>query len=304
MFTFLYKLLVALMVLDLGKKVVLTVAVTGAFGDKSVQFLPITPKEIAESALEAFEAGASVAHVHVRDVLTGKPSMEYALYEEVVKRLRDHSDMIVNLSTGAGGRFIPSNQDPVGFAEGTILKTPSKRIDHVLKLKPEICSLDVGTINFGAHMFLNFSPHVEWMAEQIAGTGVKPELEVFELGHINFANHLVSEKKVKSPPLFQFCMGVKWGIPANTENMLAMKRSLPPDAIWSAFGVGPSLFPMVAQSVLIGGNVRVGLEDSLYIEKGCKAKSNAELVRKAVAIIQALGKEPATPSEARMLLGL
>lgn len=303
-FTPIHKLLVAHMVPDLGKKVVLTVSVTGAFGDKSIQFLPITPKEIAESALEACQAGASVAHVHVRDVLTGKPSMDYALYEEVVKRLRGHSDMLVNLSTGAGGRFIPTNQDPVGFAEGTFLKMPSRRIEHVLKLKPEICSLDVGTINFGAHMFLNFGPHVEWMAEQIAGAGVKPELEVFELGHINFANHLLIGNKVKSPPLFQFCMGVKWGIPANTENMLAMKRSIPPNAIWSAFGIGPALFPMLAQSVLVGGNVRVGLEDSLYIDKGCKAKSNSELVRKAVTIIRALGKEPATPSEARILLGL
>lgn len=289
---------------ELGSKVVVTASVTGAFGDRTVPFLPITPKEIADSALGAFKTGASVAHVHVRDVTTGKPSMDYALYEEVVQRIRDGSDMLVNLSTGAGGRFIPSSEDPVGFGEGTILKNPEKRIEHVLKLKPEICSLDVGSINFAAHMFLNFAPHVEWMSDQIKKAGVKPELEVFEIGHINFAKHLVNLNKVACPALFQFCMGVKWGIPATVDNFLAMKRELPPVAIWSAFGVGPNLYPVVAQSILMGGNVRVGLEDSLYIEKGRKATSNAELVQKAVDIIRALGKEPATPAETRNIFKL
>jgi len=287
-----------------GSKVVITVSVTGAFGDITVPFLPITPKEIAESALGAFKTGASVAHVHLRDVTTGKPSMDCALYEEVVQRIRDGSDMLVNLSTGAGGRFIPSSEDPVGFGEGTILKSPERRIEHVLKLKPEICSLDVGTINFAAHMFLNFAPHVEWMSDQIKKASVKPELEVFEIGHINFAKHLVKLDKVACPALFQFCMGVKWGIPATVDNFLAMKRELPQGSIWSAFGVGPNLYPAVAQSILMGGNVRVGLEDSLYIEKGRKATSNAELVQKAVDIIRALGKEPATPAETRNIFKL
>jgi uncharacterized protein (DUF849 family) len=286
------------------KKVVVTVAVTGAFGDRSVPFLPITPKEIAESALEACNAGASVAHIHVRDVQTGKPSMDFELYEEVVRRIRDNSEMLVNLSTGPGGRFIPSDEDPVGFGGGTILRKPEKRIEHVIKLKPEICSLDVGTINFGAHTFLNFAPHVEWMAEQIKEAGVRPELEVFEIGHINFGRYLIDKKKVAPPALFQFCMGVKWGIPATTENILSMKREIPSDAVWSAFGVGISLFPTVAQTILLGGNVRVGLEDCLYLQKSRRAKSNSELVKKAVEIILALGKEPAAPAEARKILNV
>lgn len=285
-------------------KVVITVSVTGSFGDRSVQGLPITPEEIAESALKAHEVGAAIAHIHVRDPKTGKPSMELDLYEEVVQRIRKSSNMILNLTTGAGARFVPTDEDPIGFASGSTLSSPKKRIEHVLKLQPEICSLDVGSMNFGPHVFVNYLPHIEWMAEKIEEKGVKPEIEVFELGHIEIGKYLLKTGKIKPPPLFQICMGVKWGVPATPYSMFIMKQALPSDAIWSGFGVGEHAFQMLAQSVLLGGNVRIGMEDTWYLEKGRRAYQNQELVEKAVAIVRILGKEPATSEEARDLLGL
>lgn len=286
------------------EKVVITCCVTGSFGDNSILGLPITPKEIAESALEAHEAGAAIVHIHVRDVNTGKPSMEYKLYDEVVQRIRDLSDMIINLSTGAGARFIPTDQDPIGLAPGSTLCTPQRRIEHIIKLKPEVCSLDVGSMNFGLHVFVNHLPHVELMAELIKEGGVKPELEVFDLGHIEIANHLLRTERVRRPPLFQLCMGVNWGISATSYHMVMMKQALPSDAIWAGFGIGEKAFHMLAQSALLGGNVRIGMEDTWYIEKGRRANGNKELVEKAVAIVRILGKEPATSEEARDLLKL
>ncbi len=285
-------------------KVVVTVAVTGAFGDRSVPHLPITPREIADSALEAHRHGASAAHIHVREVETGRPSMDLELYSEVVSRIRDNSEMIINLSTGAGGRFVPGDRDPMGPGPGTMLRQPAKRIEHVLKLSPEICSLDVGTLNFQAHSFINPAAHVEWMAKQILGAGVKPELEVFELGHIHFAKHLIEDGLVESPPLFQLCTGVKWGIPATPEHIMALKRDLPRSAVWSCFGIGAAHFMAAAQSLLLGGHVRVGLEDNLFLTKGRRARGNWELVQKAVGIIEALGKTPASPEEAKRIFGL
>ncbi len=288
-----------------SEKVVLTVSVTGSIGDRSANpALPVTPKEIAESAVEAGNAGAAVAHIHVRDTQTGKPSMEMALYEETVRRIRDHSDIILNLTTGAGARFIPAEDDPSRPGPGTTLSSPQRRIEHVLALRPEICSLDVGSMDFGPHLFVNYLSHVEWMAEQIGAAGVKPELEVFDMGHIEKAKHLIRTGRIKSPPLFQLCTGIRWGIPATPESMIAMKGLLPPDALWTGFGIGATAFPMVAVAAVLGGNVRIGFEDSLYIEKGKLAASNRQLVEKAVAILRLLGKEPARPAEARKLLNL
>ena len=288
-----------------SEKVVLTVSVTGSIGDRSSNpALPVTPKEIAESAVEAAAAGAAVAHIHVRDTQTGKPPMELQLYEETVRRIRDHSDILLNLTTGAGARFIPAEDDPSHPGPGTTLSLPRRRIAHVLALKPEICSLDVGSMDFGPHLFVNFLPHVEWMAEQISAAGVKPELEVFDMGHIEKAKHLIRTGRIKSPPLFQLCTGIRWGIPATPESMIAMKGLLPDDALWTGFGIGATAFPMVAVAAVLGGNVRIGFEDSLYIEKGKLAASNRQLVEKAVAILRLLGKEPASPDEARRLLKL
>lgn len=283
-------------------KIIVTVPVTGSFGDRNTPFLPITPKEIAESALDAEKAGAGIVHIHVRDVETGAPSMEFELYREVVERIRDRSDMIINLSTGPGARFIPDNQDPIGLGPGTTLTLPEKRVEHVLRLKPELCSLDVGSMNFGVHVFVNILSHVETMLDLILEAGIKPELEVFDMGHIGIAGHLLKTAEIASPPLFQLCMGVPWGIPATPKNLIMMKEALPPDALWAAFGIGPGCFPMVAQSVLLGGHVRVGMEDNLYLRRGERAKSNRELVEKAVRILRALDKEPAKPAEIRKML--
>lgn len=288
-----------------SEKVVVTVSVTGSIGDRSANpSLPVTPKEIAESAVEAGRAGAAVAHIHVRDVQTGKPSMEMPLYEETVRRIRDHSDIILNLTTGPGARFIPAEDNPSNPGPGTTLSLPQRRIEHVLALKPEICSLDVGSMDFGPHVFINYLPHVEWMAERIRDAGVKPELEVFDMGHIEKAKHLIRTDRIKSPPLFQLCTGIRWGIPATPESMIAMKGLLPHDAVWTGFGIGAAAFPMVAMAAILGGNVRIGFEDSLFIEKGKPASSNRQLVEKAVAILRLLGKTPARPDEARKLLKL
>ena len=285
-------------------KVVLTVSVTGSFGDAANPVIPVTPKQIAESALEAYDIGAAATHIHVRDVKTGAPSMEFHLYEETVQRIRDHSNMIINLSTGAGARFVPDDREPMGLGPGSTLCVPEKRIEHIVRLKPEICSLDVGSLNFGSHVFVNTLSHVEWMVEQMGAIGVKPELEVFDLGHIEIAEHLLKTGKVKRPPLFQLCMGIRWGIPATSANMMAMVERLPADSIWTGFGIAASAFPMLAQSVLLGGNVRIGLEDTLYVAKGKRASSNKELVQKAGEIIKALDREVATPDEARTMLHL
>jgi len=286
-------------------KTIVTLAVTGSIGDKSKHpDLPVTPKEIAESAVEACTAGASVVHIHVRDPETAAPSMAFELYEETVQRIRGASDMLINLTTGAGARIVPDDAEPISLAPGTMWWGPEKRTEHVVRLKPEICSLDVGSMNFGPRVFANVLPHIEAMAARIKEAGVRPELEVFDMGHIHIARHLIEKGLVNGPPVFQLCLGIQWGMPATSKHMLMMREELPKDAIWGGFGVGPASFPMVAQSALIGGNVRVGFEDNFYLGPGTPAKSNAELVEKAVTILRALGREPASPSEARDMLCL
>jgi len=286
-------------------KVIITVAVTGAMGDKSKHpTMPVSPKEIAESALEAHSAGASVAHIHVRDPETSEPSMAFELYQEVVERIRDSSDILISLTTGAGARIVPDNSDPVGMGPGTTWRSPEKRTEHVVRLKPELCSIDVGSMNFGSRVFANAMPHVQDIASQVKAAGVKPELEVFDLGHIEIAKSLLEKGLVESPPFFQLCLGIPWGIPGNSKSMLLMKENLPSNAIWAAFGIGPASFPMVAQSILLGGHVRVGFEDNFYISHGIPAESNAHLVEKAVSILKVLDKQPASPIEAKEILGL
>jgi len=290
---------------DADQKVVVTVAVTGSIGSRSGHpYLPITPEEIANSAVDACSAGASVAHIHVRDPVTGEPSMAFELYQEVFERIRGASDMVINLTTGAGARIIPDDLNPVGLDSGTTWSSPERRTEHIVKLKPELCSLDIGSMNFGPRLFANIMPHVEEMARRIKDAGVKPELEVFDMGHIAIGCRLLEKGLVDSPPIFQLCLGIQWGIPATTKNMLTMSEALPPDAIWAGFGIGPASFPMVAQSALLGGNVRVGFEDNFYLSRGNPAKINAQLVEKAVDMLRALDREPASPQEAREILAL
>ena len=190
--------------------------------------------------------------------------------------------MIINLTTGAGGRLL---YDPASGTWNTAeLKSPEERVEHVLKLKPELCSLDVGTLNFGPRAFINLVSIVEKMAKMIKEAGVKPEMEVFDLGHIRIAKHLIQQGLVEKPALFQLCLGIPWGIEATTENMIYMRNNLPEGCLWYAFGIGPTHFSMAATSIINGGHARVGFEDNLFIRKNVPATSNAEMVRKVVEI--------------------
>lgn len=287
-------------------KVFVTCAVTGG-GDTVGKHpaIPVTPAEIARAAIEAREAGAAIAHIHVRDPATGKPSRDIRLYREVVERIRaSGSDILINLTCGAGGRYIPSEIDPRAAAEGSTLAQPADRVAHILELKPEICSLDVATMNMGEFVFMNTPPHLREMARLIRSVGTKPELEVFDAGHVRLAEQLVREGLIDPPPLFQVVLGVAWGAPATPQSMAHLSTLLPPGACWAGFGISRMQFPLVAQAVLLGGHVRVGLEDNLYIEKGVYAKNNAQLVEKAVAIVRMIGAEIASPDDVRRLLGL
>ena len=264
--------------------------------------VPVTPKEIAESVHAASLAGAAVAHIHVRDPETGKESWNIELFREVVGRIRDlNTDILINLTTGFGAdiKVNPYGSiDTSGFIERQI-----DRIQHIIELKPDLCSLDCGTLNFGDAIFANPPNVLKDMATTFIDLGVKPEIEVFELGHVRLANHLFEQGFLGEKPLFQLCLGIPWGAPASTESMMALKNLLPKDALWSAFGIGPSQFPMVAQAAILDGNIRVGLEDNLYLEKG-KLATNADLVDKAVNIIQLLGKDPMSTEQARSYLQL
>jgi uncharacterized protein (DUF849 family) len=290
----------------LHNPVILTCAVTG--GDDTAgrfQAVPVTPEQIARAAIDACKAGAAIAHIHVRHPETGKPSMETALYREVVDRIRDSgSPVIVNLTTGPGARFVPSNTLANTAEPGSNLRPPIERVQHIVELKPDICSLDMGTLNFGKGVLVNVPAHVETIAAAIRAAGVKPELEVFDTGHIALSLDMIKRGLLDDKPLFQMVMGVPWGAPASTEVLASMKSMLPAGAQWAAFGVGRAQFPMVAQAFLLGGHVRVGLEDNLYISRGELAPDNASLVRKAANVIDLLGSRLATPAEARAMLGL
>ncbi|MCZ7564350.1 MAG: 3-keto-5-aminohexanoate cleavage protein [Burkholderiales bacterium] len=288
------------------RDVIITCALTGA-GDttKLSSAVPITPEAIANEAIAARAAGASIVHIHVRDPETGAPSMRFEHYREVVERIRDAgSDVIINLTTGAGARFTPSAEDPRQATRESTITHPEARVEHVLRLKPEICSLDVATMNFGSHAFLNVPAHIERMAALVQDAGAKPELEVFDLGHVRLARHLCEQGVIRGTPLFQLCLGVPWGAPATPETMLLMRDQLPPNAVWAGFGIARNQFPMVAQAALLGGHVRVGLEDNLYLAKDQLAPGNAALVERAVAIIGSVGLVVATPRSARALLEL
>ena len=289
----------------MSKPVIVTCALTGAGDSMSVSpHVPVTPMQIADEALAARAAGAAIVHIHVRDPETGKPSMDLSHYREVVKLIRAaNSDVLINLTTGVGGRFVPDDDNPnVNSLEG--MYTPATRVEHVLELRPDICSLDIATMNFANYAFINTPAHIEQMAGAIRDAGVKPELEVFDLGHVALANNLIKRGVLPGPQWFQLCLGISWGAPATTDAMIAMQTMLPSDAVWSAFGVAGRQFPMVAQAAILGGNVRVGLEDNLYLNKGELSQGNAPLVARAVRIVEELGQAVATPAEARDLLGL
>ena len=288
------------------RKVMISCAVTGSADSVGKNpAVPVTPEQIATSAIDAAKAGAAIVHIHVRDPKTGLASMEGAHYAEVVDRIRKSgTDVVINLTTGPGGRFSPDPADPMQPGPGTTLRTPRQRVQHVLDLRPEICSLDMGSMNTGANVFVNTPPILEAMATDIREAGVTPELEVFETGHLLLAKRMIETGFIRPPGMFQICLGIAWGQPATPEAMAYMRNLLPPGAPWFAFGISLHQFPMAAQAVLLGGNIRVGLEDNLYLERGKLAPSNAALVAKAVKIVELLGCAVATPNEARQLLGL
>jgi uncharacterized protein (DUF849 family) len=290
----------------MADKTIITCAVTGNI-TKPEQHpdLPITPRQIADAALDAAKAGATIAHIHVRDPATGVPSMELAHYREVVDRIRaSDTDLIINLTTGPGGRFVPSDHDPKVAASGSTLVRPERRVEHVVALEPEICSLDLNTMWFGSAVVINTPRNAAIMTAAIRQAGVMPELEVFDSGDIQLAHQLLAEGVLARPPLFQVVLGIRNGFPATPETLLYARSLLPADAMWAAMGIGRMEFPIVAHACLLGGHVRVGLEDNLYLDKGVLAPSNAALVERAVAIVELLGRSVATPAEARAILGL
>ena len=290
----------------MNNNVIITCAVTGA-GDTTQRShrVPVTPRQIADAAIEAANAGAAVVHLHVRDPDTGAASRKPALFRDTVDMIRDSGvDMIINLSAGMGGDWVPSQGDPSLPGPGTDMIGPEARLEHVLECKPDICSLDCGTMNFGGNnTYINTPPYLRTMAQIVLDQGVKPELEVFDLGQIRLARSLIDDGLVRAPALFQLCLGIPWGADANSATMMAMQQALPTDAIWAGFGISRMQMPMVAQAVLLGGNVRVGLEDNLYLDRGVLA-SNGMLVTRAVEIIERLGARVLGPDEARNRLGL
>jgi uncharacterized protein (DUF849 family) len=287
------------------RKVMIACAVTGSADTPSRNpAVPVTPQHIAASAIDAAKAGAAIVHIHVRDPKTTKPSMDPALYREVVERIRSSgSDVLINLTTGPGARFIPGDEEPLKPASGSTLTLPATRVRHVVELKPDICSLDMGSMNMGGQVFVNTPAHLEAMAVAIRDAGVTPELEVFEAGHLMLARKLIETGHVKAPGLFQICLGISWGQPATSEAVSYMRGLLPSGCVWFAFGISLHQFPIAAQTVLLGGHVRVGLEDNLYLEKGKLTPSNAALVEKAAKIVELLGDRVATPADARQMLG-
>lgn len=274
----------------MGEKIIVTAAVTGSQPKKENNpAVPYSPKEIVEAAVACHKAGAAIVHVHVRDPKTGRPDFKIELFKEVLDGIRGKCDMLVNLTTS-------------GFSlEGPDVTT--QRLQTV-SLKPDLCSLDLASFNFGERIFLNSPEWARIAAKCMKENGVKPEIEVFDVGQIYQSFDLIQRGLIEDPPYFQICMGVKWGIEAEPENLLFMKSKLPPNARWSVLGIGKGQLPMITMGILLGGNIRVGFEDNIYLKKGVLASSNAQMVEMAVDLAERLGRQVATPQEARQILGL
>jgi uncharacterized protein (DUF849 family) len=290
-----------------NRKVVITCALTGA-GDTvgRSEHVPVTPEQIAESGIAAARAGATIVHVHVRDPKSGKGSREVEFYREAVERIRAADvDVIINTTAGMGGDLVLDPQHPTDFVEGTDLVNGVERLKHVGEVMPDICTLDCGSLNFGegSLVYVSTPDMLRAGAKRIRELGVRPELEIFDTGHLWFANKLLDEGLLDTPAMYQLCMGIPYGAPAEPALLAAMAAQIPPGVVWASFAIGRMQMPWVAQSVLLGGHVRVGLEDNLYLGRGNKV-TNAQLVANAVTIIEAMGAQVATPDEAREILGL
>lgn len=286
-------------------KTIITVAVTGNQTTLDQHpGLPCTPEQIATHAIDAGKAGAAIAHIHVRHP-DGRPSMEIAHYREVIDRIRDSgSEILINLTTGPGGRYVPHPDNPAVGGPGTTLLPPLQRVEHIIACKPDICSLDLNTMWSGRSAVINPPDSVAIMAKAILESGTKPELEIFDSGDVRLAAKLLADGVLPPNPFFQIVTGVRFGF-ASTPATLAYAISLlPPGSTFSAFGIGRMAFPFVALSYLMGGHVRVGMEDAVLIDRGTLTPDNAAMVAKAVRILTELGGEVATPKEARAILGL
>ena len=291
----------------MNNEVIVTCAVTGA-GDTTGKstHVPVTPKQIAHAVIEAAKAGAAVAHIHVRDPETGKGSRDPKLFKEVVDRVRDSTtDVVINLTAGMGGDWVSDAKNPAMPGPGTDMISAEARLKHVYECMPDICSLDCGTLNFGDgdNIYISTPPTLRAMAELTKEWGVKPELEVFELGHIRFASQMIKEGLIADPPMFQICLGIPWGADQSVDTMKVMKDHLPQNASWAGFGISRMQMPMAAAAVAMGGNVRVGLEDNLFLSRGVLA-SNGQLVTRIVEIIERMGGRAVSPGEARNKLNL
>jgi 3-keto-5-aminohexanoate cleavage enzyme len=273
----------------MDNKIIITAAVTGSFPTKEMNpAVPYTPEEIVTSAVDCYHAGAAITHVHVRDPQTGRPAYDTDLFRRVLEGIRERCDMIVNLTT-SGLRLKPEDI--------------SGRLEPV-SLKPDICSFDLGSMNFQDRVFINSPQWSETAAQTMQRQGVKPEIEVFDVGHIYQAIDLVNRGLINDPPYFQICMGVRWGIAGTPENLLFMKSKLPSTAIWSVLGIQKAQLPMITMGVLLGGHFRVGFEDNIYLKKGVLLSSNAQMVEIAADLAERLGRSVATPAEARNILGI
>ena len=287
----------------MNPEVVITCAVTGA-GDTVGKHpgVPVTPEQIASSAIDAAKAGAAIVHCHVRDPETGKGSRDVALYREVVARIRDQeTDVVINLTSGMGGDLdIGPDADPTAFGPDTDLVGARDRLPHVEELLPEICSLDCGSLNFGdgSLVYVSTPAMLRRGAKRIRELGVKPELEIFDTGHLWFTLQMLDEELLAEPPLFQLCYGIPWGAPPDVGVFKAAVDMLPAGANFTAFAISRNQMAFAAQSVLLGGHVRVGLEDNLYLERGVFA-TNAQLVERARAIVELMGAKVVGPEAAR-----
>ena len=291
----------------MNQNIIITCAVTGAGETVGKNpHVPVTPRQIADAAIQAANAGATVVHCHVRDPLTGKGSRDPALYRELMEHIKASGvDMIVNLTAGMGGDLeIGAGETPTNFGPGTDLVGPLTRLVHVEELLPDICTLDCGTLNFGDGdtIYVSTPAALRVGAKRITELGVKAELEIFDTGHLWFSKQMIKEGLLIDP-LFQLCLGIPWGAPADTTTMKAMVDNLPAGATWAGFGIGRMQMPMAAQAMLLGGNVRVGLEDNLWLDKGVPA-SNGSLVERVIKLIECMGAKPMTPAEGRVKMNL
>jgi len=293
----------------MSRRVILTCAVTGENQyNKAHPNFPITPQQIADAALEAEQAGASCVHLHVRNPETGEGSRDPDLFLDMANRVRENGvKAVINITCGGGAYYCPDPEDESRAGPGSDIASAEERVKHIDMCRPEVCSLDVCTQNQldgeKAYVYLNTEYTLRKMAKSFQKIGVKPEIEVFSPGDILLANKMLEEGLFDAPPIYQFVTGTRWGLPSTAETLIYMRNLLPKGAIWAAFGVARMQMPMVAQAVLLGGNVRVGLEDNLYLSRGIFA-TNGQLVEKARSIVEGMGYEIATPDEARTIMGI